>query len=361
MRVRGGLVHAEHGCHAGVGPGKDLCPLIAAAGGEYRGELAAQLGPARPVQLRGQIRPGQPQARQQGRVELRFQGADRHIAAAGGLVGVIERGAAIEQVGAALVLPRAAGAHAVQERGQQGRAVHHGRVDHLALARALPLDQGGQDAQGQQHAAAAEVADQVQRRHRPLACPADRGQRAGDGNVVDVVPGRRRQRAILAPPRHPAEDEPRIAPLARLRAEAQPLGHSRPEPLDQHVSVVGQPQQQVDPGRVLEVEPDRPAPADERVSRRAGLRPAALGPVDPQHVRAQVGQDHAAKRRWRQAGDLDDPHAFQWTHPCLPAIRLPALPGAGPQPRRRASPQLAYAPQTSLPALLASSQLNIRG
>ena len=68
-------------------------------------------------------------------------------------------------------------------------AVDHGRVDDLTLARRGPLDQRAGDAEGQQHAAAAEVADQVERRHRALAGPADRVERAGQRDVVDVVAG----------------------------------------------------------------------------------------------------------------------------------------------------------------------------
>jgi hypothetical protein len=44
------------------------------------------------------------------------------------------------------------------------------------------------------------------------------------------------------------------------------------------------------------------------------LRATSLGSVDAQHVRAEIGEDHAAERRGRQARDLDDAHAVQWTH-----------------------------------------------
>ena len=57
----------------------------------------------------------------------------------------------------------------MSERG----AVDHGGVDDLALAGPLRLEEPGQQADRQQHAAAAEVADQVERRHRRLARAAD--------------------------------------------------------------------------------------------------------------------------------------------------------------------------------------------
>jgi len=47
------------------------------------------------------------------------------------------------------------------------------------------------------------------------------------------------------------------------------------------------------------------------LQRPAGWRgqPVVRRPVDPDHVGAQVGQDHAAERRRREAGDLDDADA----------------------------------------------------
>jgi hypothetical protein len=164
------------------------------------------------------------------------------------------------------------------------------------------------------HAAAAEVAHQVERRHRRLARPSDRAERAGDRDVVDVMARGRRQRTLLAPAGHSREDQPGVALRAYLRPEAEALGHSRPEALDQDIGVLGEPQQQVDSGLVLEVEADRAAAAAERIHRQPGVRPAPLGPVHPQHVSAEIGRDHAAERGRRQAGDLDDLYAVQWTH-----------------------------------------------
>ena len=60
------------------------------------------------------------------------------------------------------------------------------------------LEQGADDAEGQRQRSPAEVADEVDRRHRPLAGPADRPQRAGEADVVDVVAGHPGPRAVLA-------------------------------------------------------------------------------------------------------------------------------------------------------------------
>ena len=67
-------------------------------------------------------------------VELRLDRADRHVLAVGGLVHVVEVGAGVEQVRAALVAPDAHGGHGVEHRHQHGGAVDHRGVDHLALA-----------------------------------------------------------------------------------------------------------------------------------------------------------------------------------------------------------------------------------
>ena len=110
---------------------------------------------------------------------------------------------------------------------ERGGAVDHGGVDHLALAAALGVEQAAHHAEGEEHAAAAEVAHQVQRRHRRLAGPADRLERAGERDVVDVVAGPRRVRAVLAPAGHAAVDELRVAGEHRVGAEAEALHHAR--------------------------------------------------------------------------------------------------------------------------------------
>ena len=116
---------------------------------------------------------GEAKAGDQLTVEGRLQRAHRQVAAVGGLVRVVERRTPVDQVGAALVPPGAAGPQAVEDGGQQRRAVHHGRVDHLSLAGGLPLEQRGEDADGEQHPAAAEVPGQVDRRQGafPVALP----------------------------------------------------------------------------------------------------------------------------------------------------------------------------------------------
>ena len=64
-------------------------------------------------------------------------------------------------------------------------------------------------------------------------------QRAGQRNVIDVVTGGFGERAGLAPARHAAVHEARVAHHAGLRADAEPLGDTGTEAFDEHVGVFG--------------------------------------------------------------------------------------------------------------------------
>ena len=72
---------------------------------------------------------------------------------------------------------------------QRRHAVDHGRVHHLPPAGPPRLQQPAYHAEGEEQPAAADVAHQVQRRHRRLAGPPDVSQRARERHVVDVVTG----------------------------------------------------------------------------------------------------------------------------------------------------------------------------
>ena len=126
------------------------------------------------------------------RVELGFDRADGDIPAVFRFIGVVPRRAGIEHVDAALLAPALVREHAGEHRRKQRRALDHRRVHHLPLAGALRVEQRAGDAEREQHAAAAEIAHQVQRRNRRLAGAADGVQRAAERDVVDVVSGARR-------------------------------------------------------------------------------------------------------------------------------------------------------------------------
>src|SRR6185436_629058 len=106
---------------------------------------------------------------------------------------VVPGRAAVEDIAAPLLGPAAGAEKAGEHGGEKRSALDHRRVDHLALARAAGLEQAAGDAEAEQHAAAAEVADQVQRRQRRLALAADGVEDAGERDVVDVVAGAARE------------------------------------------------------------------------------------------------------------------------------------------------------------------------
>ena len=190
------------------------------------------------------------------RVELRLERADRHVPPVGRLVHVVERGAGVEPVDAALVGPRAVREQPVRHRLEHRGAVDDRGVDDLPAPGRAGGKQRRHHAEGQEHRPAAEVAEVVHRHLRRPAGPADRVQRPGDRDVGDVVAGRGRQRPVLAPAGHPPVDQRRVARPAVGRADAEPLGHAGPVPLDQRVGRGRQPPYHLGPARVLEVHHD---------------------------------------------------------------------------------------------------------
>ena len=130
--------------------------------------------------------------------------ADRHVPPVGGLVDVVERCAGVEQVGAALLAPGAAGDEAGQHRVQVGGAVDDRGVDHLPLAAGARLEQRGEHADDEVGRPAAEVAEEVVRDLGRPPGPAQPVQGAGDGDVVDVVPSARRRAGRPGPSRSSA-------------------------------------------------------------------------------------------------------------------------------------------------------------
>ena len=305
--VDGGLAQREHGLRARLGSREGCRPLVAGSFGKTVPEKLTQRGPVAgvgPVRRAGQAEPGE----QRG-VEPRLERAHRHPLAVRGLVHVVPGHAAVEQVDPALVPPHPL-VQEHQRHGEQRRhPVHDRGVHHLALPGACPLDQRRADAERHQHPPAAEVPQQVGGELRRAARPAEGVQRAGPGDVADVVPHRLRQRAVLPPAGHPGVDQPRVAGQADVGPDAQALGHPRPQALEQHVRAVGQPQQRVHRARVLQVEHGRPAAAVHQLKLGSGR--SGAWPVDPQHAGAQVGEQHGAERPGPDARELQHPHPGQ--------------------------------------------------
>ncbi len=186
----------------------------------------------------------------------------------------------------------------MDHRHQRGRAVDHGGVDHLPFARAGRLEERGHHAEGQQHPATAEVADQVQRRHGRRVGPAQRPQGPADRDVVDVVPGHRGHGAVLAPSGHASVDQPTVPGEAGLGPDAQPLGHTRPEALDQAVGLLDQVEDELDGVGVLEVDADRRPGPVQQVPVRPGARgPRLARPARPPRARPAPGVGPGRRRR----------------------------------------------------------------
>ncbi len=244
-------------------------------------------------------------------VEARFERADGHVAAVGGGVDAVVGTAAVEQVGRPPVLPGSGGQEAVDERAQVGDSVDDRGVDDLAAAGGTGRVQRGEDPGDEVEGAARVVAEQVGGRDGRALGRARHGEGPGEGEVADVVSGTGRQRPLLPPAGHPAVDQPRIAGETRLGADAETLGDAGPEALDQHVGPAGQAEDEPGGVRGLEVDQDGALVAVDDVRRgfQAGARSAR--PVHPDHVGAEVPQEHGGEGAGTDAAQLDHPHSGQ--------------------------------------------------
>ena len=136
-------------------------------------------------------------------------------------------------------------------------------------------------------------------------------QRAGDGDVVQVMACRVRECAGLAPAGHAAINELRIAREHDIRPEAVAFHHAGAEAFDQAVRFFQQFQRGFDVGRILQVQTDRAAAAACHIGGAAGA--AVARAVNPDHVGAHVRQQHAAERARPDPSKLNDFDAGQWS------------------------------------------------
>ena len=119
-----------------------------------------------------------------------------------------------------------------------------------------------------ERAAAAEVGEQVDRRHRRAAFGADVPEHARDREVVDVVADVGGERAVLAPAGHARVHELRVARPARVGPDAEAFGDTGPEPFEQHVGLLAQLQHHLRAPLVLQVDADAAAAAVDHGVRR---------------------------------------------------------------------------------------------
>src|SRR5262249_55542576 len=153
------------------------------------------------------------------------------------------------------------------------------------------------------HPAAAEVANHVQRWHRAFTGPAVVRERAGQRDVVDVVAGPRRVRSLLAPARHAAEDQARVAGQARVGTDAEALHHAGTKALDEGVGALDQLHQRVAALLALEVDGDVAPVALQHVLVRAGVGPNGLGALDADDLGTHVAEHHRRERARADASD----------------------------------------------------------
>src|SRR6266851_1692304 len=229
------FAHRQDRRDAGIATLEMPYPVSSAPTTELGGEPGPEFGPAGPLVLTGQIRPVEAEATEHLRVKLRLERAHCQVLVVRGEVGVVERCTAVEDVGPPLVQPGSLAPHTENHCHEGCAAVNHRRIDDLTPTGGRSFEQGGEYAEGDQHSAAAEVTDQIERRDGRLAPAADRTEHTGEGDVVDVMTGRRGERTLLAPTGHPAIHEPFVAPHHFDRTDPETLGHTRSERLDQHV------------------------------------------------------------------------------------------------------------------------------
>ena len=207
--------------------------------------------------------------------------------------------------------------------------VGHRDVDETAEPRALCAHQCGQHAGERRLGAAEQVAD-LEVGHGDVAGIArDLFQQAGHRDVVDVVAGALRPDAALAIAADRTDDEPRVAGVQRLPAEAEALHHTGAKALDQHVGLACHREQCVAVGRVAQVQPQHflaGVEAAKHLARPTGRHVvggsahvaravllALLGRAfDLDDLGAHLGQ--MLRRQWagQQAGEVDDANALQW-------------------------------------------------
>src|SRR5690606_11069567 len=202
--------------------------------------------------------------------------------------------------------------------GQGGHAIADRGVQHLALAALARLEHRADDAQRQHHAAAADIAQQMQGRGgRPVGMPHG-AQRAGDGDVVQVMPRGLGQRTGLPPAGHAAVHQPGIARQADIRPQPQELHDAGTKPFYQCVRRLHQIQH--DGGRVGLLDIQRqgaPPPVHDGAAPAQETRGLA---VDPDDFGPQVGEHHGAERPRPDSSQFQYPQPVQWSWHVSPSI-----------------------------------------
>ena len=312
MRFVGCLAEGEDGRDAGVGAVEHRGPLLPGTGGERVGEDLLQLRPAGDVALSGQVGVVEFEAFEEFGVELRLDGADGHVLAVGGLVDVVVGGAGVEEVHSAHIRPHAGGPEGPHHLPQQRGAVDHRGVDDLPAPGHLTFQERREYTDDQEHRSAAEVAEQVEWRHRTLTGAADGVQQTGEGDIIDVVSGAVGARAVLAPAGHAPVHQSGIDLGEVVGPETETFHHSRAETLDEYVSLGDEPEHRLAVGGILEIGLDDLPAAQQGVTDLSGFRQLAR-PLHADHIGTEVRQQHRGVRSGTDSGKFDDPDGVQRT------------------------------------------------
>lgn len=136
---------------------------------------------------------------------------------------------------------------------------------------------------------------------------ADGAERPGERDIVDVVPGGMRQRAVLPPTGHAAIDQRRIFRERNIRSEPQALHHTGPVAFQQNVRLADQAAAYRQLRLVLEVQRDRAPPAPHHVGMTAAHGALA---VDPDDIRPHVREHHGTEGCRTQSDKLNNFNAF---------------------------------------------------
>ena len=236
VRVDSGLVEIKYRCKTDIGAFKQGGPFIAGLARHSCGHPRLQGRPVLARVLAQRIDLIQAQSAQQFGIKLRLDRAQADRLAIGTGKNLVEGRTVEEEILGRVVLPITDAAHLVHQPRQGRYAVDHRRVDHLTQTRAARFMDCAHQPEEQKHRAAAHIANQRRRQHRQLTRPAGGRERAGQRHIVDVMSGRLRQWAGLAPTGDAAENQFRVAGGHGGGAETQALHHAGAKAFDQGVS-----------------------------------------------------------------------------------------------------------------------------
>ena len=119
-------------------------------------------------------------------------------------------------------------------------------------------------------------------------------------------------RTGLAPPRHPAVNQPGIACQAHLRPKTQALHDAGTKTFDDNVGRVDELQYGLQGARLLEIERHRALAAAEDVRLHRPVRVGGSEPIHADDLGAEVSEHHASKGRRAQPGHFNYLDALQW-------------------------------------------------